>query len=256
MLVYRSGLFLLLFGVAVTSHAALVPIEDWQFNDNSGTQLSGLANDVGAASWSGDRPNAAADGAGNLQFTVGADAVDNIFRNADLTNPNQNSGVFELAFEYSAAALSGGDATGANVGFGMRDADTNSDLFLVRLQKQTGTLRLQTRIGSTNTNLENFGADTLSEPLAVRAVANLDTGLLDVYWTLGAGPEQSSLGIAMAPGEFDIVRLLANTNTDDWGPNDVVDVNYLTVSTNIPEPSAVVLALGSLVLAGLCRVAT
>jgi hypothetical protein len=249
----RGGLFLLLFGVAVTSHAALVPIEDWQFNDDSGTQFSGLVNDAGSASWGGNTANATADGDGNLQFTVGADAGDNIFRNATLTNPDQSSGVFELAFEYAGVTLAGGDATGANVGFGMRDSSTNSDLFLVRVQKQNGTLRLQTRISGTNTNLENFGVDTLTDPLAVRAVADLDTGLLDVYWTLGANPEQSSLGIAMAAGEFDLVRLIANTNSTDWGTADIVDVNYLTVST-IPEPSAaILLAGGSLLILGVTR---
>ncbi len=244
----HSGTFLVLaFAVVSNAGAALIAVEDWQFSDTAGTQLPDLINDAGSASFSGSKDNVVADGDGNLQFTVGADASDNVFRNAELTNPDRNSGIFELAFEFAAATLSGGDATGANVGFGMRDSTSNSDLFLVRLQKQNSMLRLQTRIGATNTDLENFGSDTLSAPLAVRALADLDAGTLDVFWTLGAGPEQSSLGIAMAPGEFDLVRLFGNTNATDWGTADVVDVSYLTVST-IPEPATLVLALVLLVI--------
>lgn len=223
-------------------------IESWQMNDPVGTGLPDLANDAGSAAWAGAAAQVATNGSGALAYSVGADGSDNVFRNATLTNPDQTSGVFELAFNYVSADLSGGDDAGANVGYGFRDTATNSDLFIVRLHEQSGTLRLQTRIGGANTNLENFGVASLSS-LAVRAVADLDADLLDVYWKLGVSAEQSALDIPIPDGEFDIVRMVANTNSADWGANDIVTVDFVTVS-QIPEPAGfVLLGLGCATLA-------
>lgn len=227
--------------------AAVTLLEDFQFEDTAGTTLPSVANDAGTASFSGAAANVATDNAGNLEFTVGADASDNVFRNAALTTQGATTGVYELAFSFS-GSIAGGDATGANVGFGIRDdAATDVDLFIVRLHRQSSTLRLQTRIGNTNTNLENFGTTSVTN-LTVRAVFNLDTDTMDVFWNNNGAGEQSSLGIAINDGELDMLRLASNTNTTDWGSSDVVDVGYLTLSS-VPEPSsAALLGLGGLAL--------
>ncbi|BCX49808.1 hypothetical protein HAHE_37160 [Haloferula helveola] len=205
-------------------------LEHWEFEDVAGTQFTGLANSAGSASFSGNKDQVQTDGAGNLVFGVGADASDNVFRNATLTVPGQTTGVFEMEWTYPSATIEGGDATGANVGFGFRDAG-GTDLFLVRLQRQNSELRLQHRVGTSNTDLEDFNATTIAD-LRVRVVADLDADTFDVYWQLGAGPEQSSTGIAMsATGlNFDEVRMTANTNTTDWGATDSVSVGELKVS--------------------------
>lgn len=207
-----------------------VVIEQWLFEETAGTQFSGLINSAGSASFSGDKSNVTADGSGNLAFAVGADATDNVFRNATLTTAGRTSGVFEMEWTYSAADLGGGDAGGANVGFGFRDSGGN-DLFNVRLHKQSGTLRLQTRVAGSNVDLENFGGTTVAD-LRVKVVADLDARTFDVFWQVGAGPELSTTGIAMDPAglTFDDIRMLANTNTDDWGPSDSVSVADLTLS--------------------------
>lgn len=166
--------------LSVSASAAI--IEDYQFNDANGTPLSALVNDADAtAKLGGDASggNALANGTGDLVYTAGVDASDNVFRNSDPAR-GLSSGVVTMSFTLSAASLAGGDASGANVAFGLRDGVANTDLFLLRLQKQSGSLRLQARVGGTNTNLENFGVDVLPGALEVTAVANLDTDLMDV----------------------------------------------------------------------------
>ena len=224
----------LLFLSMMVNVSSAIVIESWQFNETAGTQFTGLINDAGSASFSSNKAQVVTDGVGALEFSQGSSGTDNIFRNATLTAPNQTTGTFEMEFSLLAADLSGGDATGANIGFGFRESGSNTDLFLVRLHEQSGTLRLQTRISGTNTNLHNFGADALiaaDTPLLVRAVADLDNDLLDVFYTLGAGAEQSALAIAIPNLEFDQIRMVANTNNTDWGATDVVTLDYLTLST-------------------------
>jgi len=246
----------LVFALAATADV----IESWQFNEAAGTMFTGLTNAVGTASWGGNKNNVATTGpggtpAGALEYTQGTSSSDNVFRNATLTNPNQTNGIFQLDFKYLTADLSEGDATGANVGFGMRDS-TGTELFMVRLQKQNSTLRLQTRIDGSNADLVNFGVDILADTLTVRAVTDLDNRLLDVYYTIGTGSEQTGVigaDIGFNPAlEFDEVRMTANLNTNDFGANDVITVDYLTIS-QIPEPASVALMAGALAVITLLR---
>lgn len=224
-------------------------IEDWQFNDASGTAVNAVSNNGSNNSeLGGAAANVTTDGAGNLRYSVGVDASDNYFRNSSPAL-GLSAGVVTLSFDISSATLAGGDPTGANVSFGLRDEDTNSDLFLLRLQKQNGDLRLQTRIGGTNTNLENFGTDTLSQNLSVTAVINLDTDLMEVSWSLGGGTVSTATGIAVNDGDFDFVRSAANTNSDDFGLSDSVSVDFLTVDYVVPEPgSMALLGLGGILM--------
>lgn len=229
------------------SSAAATPIEDWQFNEAATTQFTGLANSVGTAGWSANVANAATDGAGSLEFTVSVDdpetiedeSADDIFRVTTLTNPNQSTGKFELAFTYTAATIAGGDATGAGVGFNVRD-DSNTDLLNVRLQRQGGTLRLQRRNSTSgiNTDLEDFGSDSLSGPLAVRVIFDLDSDTFDVFWEPDGQPERCQTNIPMdAPDlELDKLRMYAITSSDDWGATDSVTVDFLTLSTYTAPP--------------------
>ena len=213
-------------------------IDDWQFNDGPGTQLTALAN-AGPSAWSGDKANVTTDGAGSLRVTQGA----NVFVP---TTPAMNlgTGLYEIGFTFLHADLSGGDAAGANAGYSVRD-ESGTDLLLVRLQKIAGKIRLQTRVDTTNTNLHLFGTDVVSDDVAVRVVADMDADTFDVFWTIGAGAEQSLTGIAMnwSGLDFDQVRMVANANATDWGTADHVDIDFLTVS-EVPEP-------GSLALIGL-----
>lgn len=224
--------------LATSLPGAAAALEDWQFDDAADTQLSALANSAGSATWAGNDPDVTTDGAGNLVFLQGSDTQpDNVFRNAELTVPNQTTGKFELAFTITSLDLSTGDDSGANIGFGVRDSTINSDLFLVRVQKQSGTLRLQHRVGGTTENLELFGTDTLGT-LAVRVVFDLDNDTSDVFWTLNGGSEKCATNIPIDNLELDAVRLAANTNSTDWGATDQAEVDFVTLSTYTDPPVA------------------
>jgi len=199
-------------------------IEDWQMDDADGTQIEGLFNSHGIGAWSGSLANVAtADG--KLRFTQGS----NNYRNSSLTKPNVVSGKYELDFKYAAATMAGGDATGAAVGFGLRDEGANADLFLVRVLRQNGSLLLQTRIGSSNTTYHNFNATSLPDTLTIRAVVDLDTDLMDLYYAIGSAPETLVAGIAIADGEMDQVRMVGVLNSTDFGATDFVDIDYVSL---------------------------
>lgn len=241
LLLRRLALFILAASPAV---AAAEVIESWQFSEAAGALFSDLVNDVGSAGWTGNKLQVAADGTGSLAFTQGFGTSDNVFRSATLSSPNQTTGTFELEFSYAAATLAGGDVGGANVGFGMREVDTNTNLFLIRLHRTGGELRLQSRIGSNNVDLIDFNATSLPDVLTVRAAVNLDTDLLNVFTRLGGGPElPTAIDVPLAAPdlEFDAIRIAANTNTVDWGAVDVVKVDYLTVARNPTPPVALAL---------------
>ncbi|MFC4992163.1 PEP-CTERM sorting domain-containing protein [Rubritalea tangerina] len=234
----RTPLILLCCTLTSSLQAATV-LEDWQLNDSNGTQMSALANEAGSASFANNAANALANGAGDLVFSVGADAGDNIFRTSNLTNTNVSSGIFQLEFNFTSVNFQGGDQTGANVGFGIRDTGSNTDIFIARIQKQNDNYLLQTRVGTTNTNIANLGSvpsNTLSN-LNVRILFDLDTDLADVYWSLGGNPETAFNDVAINDLEMDAFRLAANTNTNDWGAGAGVSVDFVTL-TAIPEPSS------------------
>ena len=216
------------------SHDATAQIESWQFSEAAGTGFTGLINSAGTATWPTDVAFVTTDGNGGLQFTQGDSPTANIFRSANLSSPNQNSGKYALEWAYSSATLSD-LASGDNVGFGIRDTSANVDPFVVRLYEQSGTLRLQTRINNVNSELFNFGTDSLTSPLVVQAVADLDNDLLDVH--ISGAENQSFIGIALPDLEMDAVRMIARTNALEWGAADEVTVDYLTLSQFVnPNP--------------------
>ena len=195
-------------------------------NDANGTGIGGLANSAGSGAWSGDLPNVVT-ASGNLRFTQG----DNNYRNSSLTNPNVTSGLYELTFKYSAVTLAGGDSTGATVGFGLRDEGVGSDLFLVRILRQNNKLLLQTRIGMTNTTIHDFGGgvSALPDTVGIRAVVDLDSDLMDLYYEIGTGGETRVADIAIADGEMDQVRMVGVLNAVDFGATDFVNIDYVSL---------------------------
>jgi hypothetical protein len=225
--------------LAATTASAVV-IEAWEMNDPNGTTLSNLVNSAGSAAFNSQAPNVTTLN-GNLRYTQGSG---NLFNIAPLTVQDVTSGQYELSFMYTAADFSSGDAAGANVGFGIRDTTTNVDKFLIRLQKVSGTIRLQSRISGANTTLHNFGASVLPDSVSVRAVFDVGTGALDVFYAIGAGPE-SSTSLTMAAGEMDSIRIANNLNPIDFGATDFAEVDYLRLD-QIPEPATLgMIAFGS-----------
>ena len=130
---YRNMFVAGMAAALVAGVAQATVIEDWQMNDANGTQIQGLTNSAGSGSWSGGQAHVTTLD-GNLRFTQGG----NTFRNSTLTTGNITSGLYELEVKWDAATIEGGDASGANVGFGFRDVEGVFDLFLVRIQRQNG----------------------------------------------------------------------------------------------------------------------
>ena len=227
------------FWFAVITASGVVT-ENWQMNDASGTQIPALMNSAGPGAWSGGQAHVATTN-GNLRLTQGANA----FRNASLPTMNVTSGIYEFNFKYSAAPIAGGDATGANAGFGLRDEGASADLFMIRLQRQGGELRLQTRIGTTNIDIYDFNATSLPDTLSVRAVVDLDADRMDLYYAIGTGSETLVADIEINDGEMDQIRLSANLSETDFGASDFVEVDFLTL-TQISEPATLglIVAMG------------
>ncbi len=232
--------------VGSVAHATV--IENWQMNDAAGTDLKNLDNSAGTAKWTVERANLQTDGSGNLHITQGA----NLFNGATLSTADVTSGIYELAFKYSAADLTDGDTAGGRVGYSFRQNGTAAaptskfDLALISLAKRNGELRLELQGVGAKVTLYDFNATVLPDTLAVRAELNLDTDLVDVYWSIGGAAELSALGLAANDGELDQVRTSFQTVSPDFGATSYVDVDYVTLAA-IPEPAT----LGLLGMTGL-----
>ncbi len=211
-------------------------IEDWQFNDPNGTKLSGLANSApspyGLGDWSGDGYSAYATN-GVLHFGAATNTADNYYRNSTLSQSGIATGKFELSWAYTAADVSSSTNSGASCAFGLQDLSSSVTAFLVRLQKQNGLLRLETRVGTVNTPLWLLGTNVLEQTLAVRVVADYDTDTFDVFYTLGGGAEQAAVSnkaMAATGLKIDAIRMSVATGSDTMAGSDFYDVDYLRFS--------------------------
>ncbi|VGO19613.1 PEP-CTERM sorting domain-containing protein [Pontiella sulfatireligans] len=229
----------------VGSFAHAATIENWQMNDDPGTDLKDLNNSAGTAKWYVARTNLQTDGSGNLHITQGA----NLFNGANLSTTDVTSGIYELAVTYSAADMTDGDIAGGSVGFSFRHDSAvvaeRHDLAIIKLVKRNGELRLEALGSGPAVTLYDFNATVLPDTLAVRAVLNLDTDLVDVYYSIGGAAEVSTLGIAASDGELDQVRTAFQVVSPDFGATSYVDVDQVTLSV-IPEPAT----LGLIALSG------
>mgnify|MGYP006084852531 CR=1 FL=1 len=211
---------------ALSSSAALVVIEDWQMNEGVGITMDGLVNSTGLMDWQATGSNVGTDGSGALRYVQGS----NQYKSLGLTTPNVTSGLHELSFKINAATIGGGDSAGARVGFGFRD-EAGTDLFHVRLHRTNNELRLQSIDAAGTVDLYDFNAISLPDTLTIRAVVDLDapSGQLDIYYTIGSGAEQSSLGRNLVAGQFDQLRMTAQLTSTDFGASDFVEIDYLTL---------------------------
>lgn len=222
----------------VTVDPPLVPrtaeIEHWPFEDAAGVPLKDAANVAGTAAFSGEAASVATTGSGVLRVTQDPSKPTGgaFLGSLPLTIGPRTTGVYEVEFLISAASLGTGDASGASVGFGLKDSAAATDIFRVRLNKTTAGLAISTYIGTTYTTIKNFpGLTTLATPVKVRAVVDLDAHTADVFLTEGSNPELPKVTVPLSTTAttWDQMSFAASNNSADWGPSDSVEIADLTV---------------------------
>lgn len=208
-------------------------IEHWAFDDVVDTQLTNTVNVSGTAKFFGGSSTMVTDGSGLLVISQDATKATggNFLGSNDITIGARSTGKYELELILDSVVLTGGDPNGANIGLGFKDSAVGGDLFRIRLNKTTGGLAVNTFFDSTYTGFHTFtDLFSLTEPLKLRVVIDLDTDLADIYMTEGAGTEASLGQIATVSGAvWDQLSFSAVNNTTDWGVNDVIKLDSIKI---------------------------
>ena len=220
---------------------ATTVIEDWQMNDANGTFINALINSAGSASFSG-APAWVYTTNGVLRFEAGTSSL---LKEAELTTTNVTTGVYEVEFKTKDIDWSGGSATNPDIGIIINNSvgvvSNDDGLFTVKWVESVGRIKLQTIVDGVKTTHDNtIGTNVYSGDLVVRARFDLDADLLDLYWTVGGGAEQSALDLSIADRAMDFLEIKSLTKTEattgHWGVDDYVELDYVTL-TKINEDS-------------------
>lgn len=216
-------------GLSMPASGAIL---DFQMNEAAGTELESLVDSGTSGSTFGNGPaNVVTDGAGSLVYTLGNNAF-------VPTTPalNLTTGIYELELEFGASSIGSG-TNAPEVGFALWSSGS-SELFRISLDKVGGDLTLAMRIGTTVTVLEDFGGGVTSfaSPLNVRAVVDLDTENLDIFWS-GAATGSSLNNTA---SDLTLNGIRTSSNLQFFGATDSVSVDYVTLDV-IPEPASMTL---------------
>lgn len=217
----------------VTVPPTVATIEHWPFNDIPNTQLADTVNVSGSVQFPNASPSIMTDGSGLLVVSQDASIASggNFLGSSGITIGGRSKGVYELEMIIASVVLTGGDANGANVGIGFKDSSQGSDLFRIRLNKTGTGLTVNTFFDSTYTVFHTFDSVyTLTDPLKLRAVIDLDANASDIYMALGAGAESLLGQIAIPSGAiWDQISFSAVNNSVDWGPNDVIKIDTIVI---------------------------
>ena len=208
-------------------------IEQWPFDDVANTQLADTLNVSGSVQFPDATPSIMTDGSGSLLVSQDASITSggNFLGSSGITIGGRSKGVYELELMIASVVLTGGDANGANVGIGFKDSSQGSDLFRIRLNKTSAGLTVNTFFDSTYTVFHTFDSVyTLTDPLKLRAVIDLDANTADIYMALGAGAESLLGQIAIPSGAiWDQLSFSAVNNSVDWGPDDVIKIDSMII---------------------------
>lgn len=219
-----------------------VVVEHWPFNDAAGVQLKDSVKASGTTTFTAATVSATTDGGGRLRIVQDAAKTTqgggSFLNSQTIAIGPRTSGTFEMEFLITSGSLTTGDASGANLGFGLRDSAANADLFRVRLNKTAAGLAVSTFIDNTYTTIKNFtGLFALSAPLKIRSVIDLDGGTADVFLTEGQGAElpKVTVNLSGTASTWTQISYTAVNNTVDWGPSDAVSIDYLRIQKLRPD---------------------
>jgi hypothetical protein len=118
----------------------------------------------------------------------------------------------------------------------MRDGSTGADLFRIRLNKTTTGLALSTFIDGVYTTVLGFaGVYTITEPIRVRSVVNLDSRTATIHVKVGAQAELERVTVPLSASSttWSQMAFSASNNASDWGPSD--HVRFGELSLRIPN---------------------
>lgn len=180
---YAAGMTIALLATATSWSETL---NDWRFDDLAGTTLTNAMN-VGleGALWSNDMTNSVTDGAGLFVIT----STNSNFRDADIADIT-NGSVY-LRFDVAGWDLSAGLTFDSVVTVGFRDAvgvnGTNDTALLRLLHKAEGNVEFQTRVGSVNTAIANYG-ELYTNGLSALLAVDLEADTFNVYYRTGGQP--------------------------------------------------------------------
>ena len=161
-------------------------LNDWRFNEVAGTTLTNTLN-AGSegALWNQDITNSSTDGGGLFVLA----STNNNFRDADIADIT--SGKVYLRFDVASWDLSAGTTINSALSVGIRDAtgvSGTNDLVLLRvLHKAEDDVELQTRVGTVNTGIANFG-ELFTNGVSAILEVDLDVDLFQVYYRSGRQP--------------------------------------------------------------------
>ena len=192
-------------------------LENWAFNDASGTPLDEATNSAGSATW--DTDVFSTDGSGNLVIANGGD----LWNRSALLEKTLPHGRFEVKWHISSMDLSNSSATdNCGVMFNLGDslkvrvfANGSSDLALVANRPNDWNL------------VRSFSGRTLSD-LTIRTVYDTVHETAIVYSKLGSETEQQSETYSIDTN--DVTKLAAHFLAAQMSASDYAKVDYLTLT--------------------------
>ena len=204
-------------------------VVDYQMGETAGTPTSGLQNSGSdPGSITGDAPDVATDGAGNLHYSaLSAGAT-----RKQALSTTYSSGMIQLEFrvtdwDYTA------NAAGDGIAFSLWDTAASGGLKAMVDFNASGT---RVRVSGASTGKQKVISSFTGSDLVVRAVANLDANTYTADYNLGGGgwvsiASDEVLGVS----SIDEFRLITSTDSA-WGTGSSADVDYVTMET-VPEPA-------------------
>ena len=208
-----------------------IELEAFAFDDSAGTQLMDLTNRAGTAGFADPTPQIRTDGRGAIQVSQNPLLTEppsgDFIVAGPLTFGARTMGIFEMEFTIEAADFTGGDASGALVGFALRDATADVNIYAIRLNQTVAGLAVSSFIDSTYTRVYLFsGQSALTAPLQIRSVVDFGNRRADVFLTIGAGAELKAGTVALGAQwkVWDQFGLITRNNSTDWGAEDFVKI--------------------------------
>jgi hypothetical protein len=244
---------LVLFTSAITSPLSAQILQSWQFNDVSGTNLTGVANaGPGTASFGTTIAGATTNGTGALRITSNATAAAgrSFVDIADIT-----TGIYRIDVNVAGWNLTGSPALGPIFEFGFSNTTTDSNnsrlAHLYFEANDTGSIvtGLARGVGSTNAGDDITFGLVQSSPVTFRLDVNFDT----LSYTVSTSVDNYAFttgGLISAPASRPATHLQfrAQDNFAISGST-FFAVDSITLSA-IPEPSTYA-ALAGLATLGL-----